>query len=282
MLPVRLTAQQKQSAIGAILVAMKKPKNFAYEVADLAQALSALSVRLTGEHTEQAVTPILAAMTKADISAHDLQSLARALMALPATLTDEQTTGVAEPFLAAIKRSGSEETRVYELPELAKAFQPLPFKFTPEHGKSAADLVLAALKGSPTRASEIAETLEALAPHFNTDEARELLQVARASLAMVSQADNRGYVDENALDAWAGAIAALASNDPDDKAFLATIVEVLKYPTAVGKPTETLLAALRQRFPNTPELKGDLQTAAPWFEKQLGADVVVRPAQRPN
>ena len=57
---------------------------------------------------------------------------------------------------------------------------------------------------------------------------------------------------------------------------------MLKYPTAAGKPTEKLMAALRQRFPNVPELKGDLWTAVPWFEKELGTDAVARPPDRPK
>jgi hypothetical protein len=57
---------------------------------------------------------------------------------------------------------------------------------------------------------------------------------------------------------------------------------VLKYPTAVDKATEKLMAALRQRFPGVLDLKRGLDGAVPWFEKKLGAGVVARPPNWPK
>src|SRR5271157_4915570 len=46
-----------------------------------------------------------------------------------------------------------------------------------------------------------------------------------------------------------------------DAEFIATLVEALKYPTTAGKPTEALIQALHERFPNVRELDGSLANA---------------------
>jgi hypothetical protein len=119
----------------------------------------------------------------------------------------------------------------------------------------------------------LAEAVQALAGKLSDSQAPGLLPPVRGLLA-----NARG---DNAAEAWASVIAKLVAHEPND-VFLSAIVEVLKYPTAAGKPTDALMAALQTRFPNVPELKGGLDTALPWLEMQLGADVVSRPPVRPK
>jgi hypothetical protein len=87
--------------------------------------------------------------------------------------------------------------------------------------------------------------------------------------------------DENAASAWADAIAAAARFEPPDT-FARTIVEVLKYPTAGGEPTNTLLLALRSRYPGERELDGNLYEVVPWLRRQLGPATVDSPPIRPG
>jgi hypothetical protein len=111
----------------------------------------------------------------------------------------------------------------------------------------------------------VARALRALAPRLaaHTPERNMALCVAKTGLAWT------GSREEAA--AWAGAVAALLPADRD--AFTSGVVEVLKYPTATGVPTELLLAALAKRWPDEDALRGkqELDPAVlTWLEKQPG------------
>jgi len=80
--------------------------------------------------------------------------------------------------------------------------------------------------------------------------------------------------------AWASALASLAKFQADG-VLLATLVEALKFPTTAGKPTQAIIQALHERFPDVPEIDGSLAEAEPWFVQRLGADAVARPPIRP-
>ena len=119
----------------------------------------------------------------------------------------------------------------------------------------------------------LAEALQTLTAKLSDSQAPGLLPAVRGLLANAS--------GDKAAEAWAGVVAELLAHEPNDD-LLSVIVEVLKYPTAAGKPTDVLMAVLQKRFPDVPELKGGLDTAVSWLEKQLGPDVVQRRPVRPN
>jgi hypothetical protein len=85
----------------------------------------------------------------------------------------------------------------------------------------------------------IARALAALTPKLSDAKRDEALSAAKLALAKT------GSTEE--ATAWAGAIAALLPADA--WAATAEIVEVLKYPTATGTPTDILLAALATPWP---------------------------------
>ncbi len=269
-LAAKLTEAQAQAAIDPILAAMKQTTD-PYTLEALAQGLQALPAKLTEAQAQAAIDPILAAI-KQTTSPDALQTLAQGLQALPAKLTDAQAQAAIDPILAAIKQT----TSPYDLRTLAQGLQALPAKLTDAQAQAAIDPILAAINKATSHDAllPLAQGLQALAAKLTDAQAPSLLLLARRYLA------STGY--EETAEAWAGAIAALAAHMRDNTAFLGAIVEVLKYPTAVGKPTGTLMAALRQRFPNVPELAGGLDAAVPWFEVRLGADVVARPPIRPQ
>ena len=269
-LAAKLTDAQAQAAIGTILATIKQTTS-PFALGALAQGLQALPAKLTEAQAQAAIDPILAAIKQAT-DPYALGALAQGLQALPAKLTEAQAQAAIDPILAAIKQA----TNPYALLALAQGLQALPAKLTEAQAQAAIDPILAAIKQAtnPYALRALAQGLQALPAKLTDAQARALLPLARGYLASTG--------DEDTAEAWAGAIAALAAHERNNTAFLGAIVEVLNYPTAVGEPTDTLMAALRQRFPDVPELAGGLDAAVPWFEVRLGADVVARPPIRPQ
>jgi hypothetical protein len=268
----KLTDSQTQAVADAVVAAMKqtdKPDT----LPSLAQAVRGLAGKLTDWQAQGAADAIVAAM-KQPANAFALQSLSQALQALAGKLTDSQAQGAADAVIAAMKQT-------YDYPALPQALQALAGKLTNPQAQAGADAVLAAMERAPANSLQplsqgslqpLSHALQTLSAKLTDTQAVDLAVVARRHLALAGAEEN-----EKAL---AGAMAALAGRE-DDKAFLIDIVEALKYPTAGGEASDTLMAALRERFPDVPELKEGIDAAVPWFEKQLGADVVARSPQRP-
>ena len=269
-LAAKLTGAQAQAALGPLLAAIMQTTDPSALQA-LALTLKSLVTKLTDAQAEAGIDPILAALKQTtDLDAK--LAMAQALQALPAKLTDAQAQDALDPILSAISRNTDLDDLRYQV----AALQAVAAKLTDAQAQAAIDPILAAIKqtADPDTLGLFAQALQALATKLGDAQTPELLPRARLYLATAG--------DENSEKAWTGSIAALAARERDDKAFLGAIVEVLKYPTAAGNPTDALMTALRQRFPDVPELKGGLDAAVPWLEEQLGADVVARPPVRPK
>lgn len=268
-LPAKLTDPQAQRALDPILAAMERATD-PYALRSLAQALWTLQIPLTDAQAQSAIDPILAAIKQTTVPS-SLASLADSLQTLSVKLTTAQAKEVVDPILAAIQRSDVPNS----VQQLAQALRSLSTTLPDAQAQATIDPIASAVErtSDPDTRRSLAQALQSLAPKVTDARARQLELFA---LDHFGQADN-----DNVVEAWAGAFAAFAARDRDDMAFLGAIVEALKYPTAAGKPTETLMAALRQRFADIPELKGGLDAAVPWFEKKLGADVVSRPPNQP-
>jgi hypothetical protein len=117
------------------------------------------------------------------------------------------------------------------------------------------------------------ELANALIGRLNQEQTKTAIGAARGYLADAGSEQNAKLL--------ATAIAALAQTLPDS-AFLATIIDTLKYPTAAGLPTATLLEALSKRFPGAPGSKSNLLAVLRWLKTvQLDANVIARPPERP-
>jgi hypothetical protein len=123
----------------------------------------------------------------------------------------------------------------------------------------------------------MAKALQALAPRLGpqTPERSMALCVAKTGLAWTGSREEAS--------AWAGAVASLLP--ADRAAFTSGLVEVLKYPTATGAPTELLLAELSKRWPDEAALRGkkglDLAVLL-WLEQQPGKLLEKRVAPPPS
>ena len=123
----------------------------------------------------------------------------------------------------------------------------------------------------------IARALAALAPKLPDSERERALAAVKIPLAKTGSSEE--------ATAWARAIAALLPAEP--RAATAEIVEALKYPTAAGVPSDVLLAALANVWPE--EYKAIAGRTLPdrmvldWLEDHLPAgkrliDPPVQPA----
>ena len=203
------------------------------------------------------------------------KSLARvALSGLWYKLTDAQAQAALDPILELIKHQTGSSGSTGQM--LGEALQALAVKLTDAQAQAALDPIVAVIKqtaANPYVVSPLAQALQALAGKLTDAQVPGLLPPVRGFLANAK--------GDKAAEAWASVIAELVGHEPND-ALLSVIVDVLKYPTAAGKPTDALMAALQKHFPNVPELKGGLDAAVPWLEKQVGAEVVERVPVRPN
>jgi energy-coupling factor transporter ATP-binding protein EcfA2 len=136
---------------------------------------------------------------------------------------------------------------------------------TPDLAARAAEDLLTLLPDTPESLSReaIALALAALAPKLSEAKRDEALWAAQDALAKT------GSTEE--ATAWAGAVAALL---PDERGTAtAEVVKALKYPTATGAPSDVLLAALAQLWPEEYKtIAGRTlpdQTVLNWLEAHL-------------
>jgi hypothetical protein len=271
-LPGGLDDAQARAAVEALRTTINNISDPYYDLEKLVSAEQAVVAKLTDEQAKAVVDPLLAVIIQPGADAHQVQDLAQ-LKSLSDRLTQPQVQSVIGPLIAAIAHT----TDPKSLLALAQALQALAPELAEAQRLAAVDCVVGALRQTTNQDTlrALAEALQALASKLeDPGKGGELLSLARLSLA--------NAMDERNEDAWAGVVAAVAAHEHDDDAFLRTVVETLKYPTVSAKPTVTLIAALRQRFPDVPELKGDLDMAVPWFEKELGVSFVGRPPVRPG
>jgi hypothetical protein len=118
----------------------------------------------------------------------------------------------------------------------------------------------------------LVQSLLSLRPKLAGPELNEALSLAKRHLA-------RATTPEEA-EGWVQAIASLSSSQSDDVA-LDTFLEILKYPTVAGRPTDALLAALRKRFSDAPAPEDGVRAAAAWFASRRGVDAVSRAPKEP-
>jgi hypothetical protein len=132
-------------------------------------------------------------------------------------------------------------------------------------------LAAAAQTSNPSVRQSLADGLGSLVGALGPEGNREIFIRVAQQLAEAGQ--------EAEAESWARVATALARSQPD-KEYIATILELLKYPTAAGTPTDILMEALRSRFPSVTDLV-NLREAVPWFEQNLGIALVNRPPVRP-
>ncbi len=231
------------------------------ELSALAGALEALAPKLTPEQARAALDPLFGTF-QASTDPDELSALAGALGALPVQLTPEQARAVFDPLLSAFQVS----TDPFKRGQLGGALGVLASGLTPEQARAALDPLLSAFQTStdPLERGRPGGALGVLAPKLTPEQAQRVLKVAQTKLAK-AESQNQAQPPAELI----GSLLQLRS--PDEH--ITEVVEILKYPTAAGQPTEILLEGLRKRFSDAPS--GSLLETAAWAEQRF-------PHLRPN
>jgi hypothetical protein len=101
----------------------------------------------------------------------------------------------------------------------------------------------------------MAQAVEVLGPRLEKEEARTAIEVARTVLAETDEPD--------VATAFSRAIAVTLPADPATP-YVATIVELLKWPTTAGPATDALLEVLHDRVPGAPGKEAGLDATVAW------------------
>jgi hypothetical protein len=116
----------------------------------------------------------------------------------------------------------------------------------------------------------LTQAFQTLATKLTDAQALDLAPRAKAYVASTG--------DEAAAEAMAGIFTSLVIHEKDNAKFLSDILEAIKYPATAGKPTVTLMNALRRRFPDVAQLEGSLEDAVPWFQEKKCDDIALASA----
>jgi hypothetical protein len=111
---------------------------------------------------------------------------------------------------------------------------------------------------NPSALGALAQAVQALAPKLSEAELAAARPAVRTALAWATTEDEAS--------AWAAAYTQLFARE-ENPSFVAGVVETLKYPTAAGMATTTMLEALHHRMPDIPDDEQGLQTALAMLRK---------------
>ena len=303
----KLSPEETAAVSDQIVAALKNQASIATltRLSPLLPALAPTMTKLQGEAVADAILKQMLATS----DPMQVSPLARTLWPFSSYLTPEQTTQATRQLVETLRSAPS-----IAVPSLVNAFRDLPVNPTPDQAAIALDRVLTELKNAPSYPlyGNLAAFLGKVSSSLTGDRALSALhdvfvlmagesyirqfvrldELAKALIGRLNQEqtrtaieDARGYLADAGSEQNARlltvAIAALSQSLPDD-AFLATIIDTLKYPTAAGSPTATLLDALSKRFPGAPGAKGNLLAVLRWLKTlQLDAGAIARPPERP-
>jgi ribosomal protein S7 len=272
-LPLKLTAEQETVAFDSLFRAIQAARD-PHHLDVLAQAVATLGAKPTAMQTGIVFDRFLTVIkTKPGESA--LRSFIGGVAALPSHLTTEQTTKILSPHLVAVTGADNKQMRV-----LIEAIGMLPTQTTAEQTTVMLDRLLMAIKhideflrGRQAKSSQrfaLIEVLKVLTPRLPTDELPKVLAFACVNLSNTGD-DFEEYHwseiprDEFEATHWAEVIDTLLQLRPEAE-HMASLIEVLKYPTAADKPTKVLLSGLRRRLSSVPESLGDaVKWIVIWF-----------------
>jgi len=182
-----------------------------------------------------------------------IEDLAEAIGALPCELTVEQAGAVLDLLL----KRDAERPSVYK--ETIRAIGMLAPKLAAGQAAAAYNYIAKRLD-NVSGLEELVPTVEALAFKLTTQQAEEILAIARYGLA--------NSQDDIISKKWAVVIDTILQmrSGPDH---LVGVSSVLKFPTAAGDPSDVLLAGLRRRFTDAPDENSGIRKTITWMQGRL-------------
>lgn len=300
----RLSPAEAAARAGPILAGLEASLGEPARLRLLARALTALPVTLDGEAADGMLALGLERLrgspedTELAAVRTALEAVARRLAPAPAAAAQATLLRT----LTDLRRAGRQD-RLWVLVPALGALGPA---LTPEQAAPAADLLLDAMlsHGDPVQLDERAAALESLAHGLAAARARAGLEIllgglepgagplrlgaqARALRVLVARVQPgpvagsgtaldlacRGLAEAGTVEeatGWAGvAEAVLRVEAGSPAAYLARLIEMLKYPTAAGEVTDDLLQRLQERFPEAPGGTAGLAPNLAWIGRQV-------------
>jgi hypothetical protein len=261
-LPQDAARRAQDAFIGAITSASDPDR-----LAAFSQAVRSLGVTLDQSAARAAVTAhlkVLGTTTDPD----QLAAVARGLQALADKLGSDDSQFAVDPIVLAIK--GADPAA---LPALEQALEALLAKLSEEKLRESIRFVYDQLStGADTNQLRVlAQLLRSIADRLTQDEAGRMLTIAQWRLATAKSPAEAS--------AWATVIVVSAKAYP--AAMLSTLADALKYPTAVGGPSDILLDAIHKIAPDVTHREGSPDDALPALPSFWGAGRVETAPTRP-
>ena len=225
-------AKSEQEAISGLMPQAAD----ADQLTAIAQTLATVPGRLDPGVTHRSMGILLKAL--ADTTDPDeRQALAIGIKALANRLEANEASADLQPILATMAYSDDAAS----LSALELALAALLARLDAAQLQASLATVLHGFidANSPAQRQAEADLITAMSGRLSKSQTTELGKLARSRLA------NAGSQAEAA--SWANTIAAIARLAPDTER--ATIIEVLRYPTAAGRPTQIFLTSLNERDP---------------------------------
>jgi hypothetical protein len=242
-----LSAEQAQAALAPVLAAIGRATTPDH-IAALAQAVQALGP--SREQAQAALAPVLAAIGRAT-APDQIPPLAHAVQALGPS--PEQAQAALAPVLAAIGQAADGPDTEY----LAEAFGILGRSLNPEAARAALAPILEACRRNtdPDPLLPLARALQVLGSKVTGEDAEHAADVASTMLATSDY--------PRIAEASARVIAVILPAMPVQP-FVASVVELLKWPTTAGPATDALLEVLHERVPGAPGKEAGLDATVAW------------------
>ena len=244
------TPDQAQAALGRVLEAIRRTKE-PDDIGALAQAANALGA--TPEQARAALGPVLVAIRQTN-NYDQREALAQAVQTLGPKLTPEQAQVALGPILDAIQKAFFPSERL----ALAEAVQALGA--TPKQAEAALRPLLedAEMSRGPDDLRALAQAVQSLGPRLSPEQARAAVEILRPALASTAE--------PRLAEPSARVIAlTLPADSAKPQAYVAAIIELLKWPTAAQPgATEALLEVLHDRVPGAPGKEAGLDATVQW------------------
>jgi len=197
---------------------------------------------------------------------------AHALSALVPKLQGQLRASAVDFVIQAFQHANQFADRIM----LAELVSELPPDVRSEALGEAINLVVRSLESADRdKRGELARKIAAFAPRLaatqataagrivlNSEQTAKVLSIVRTELA------NTGKITDGK--GWAHALNRILRPRPEVD-HVSLIIEVLKYPTVAGPPSDTLLAGLRARFAGAPAPGTDLREFVAWVKTRFPA-----------
>jgi hypothetical protein len=236
-----------------------------------AHALAALAPKLQPGLAETAADFVIQSLKIAG-DADSRVKIAGFIAQLPPAIRPETVAATIDASIAAIEQARG--AQLVQAAREAAAFAP---RMSAAQAARARDVFVRAIAetGVSDQRQALIWGLAELPPGLSPEQSAKVLSIAREELADAGKSDE-------AVE-WIQAIDRLLASRPEAE-HGAVVIDILKYPTVSGKPSDALVADLRNAFADAPAQGAPLRDVVTWLKARFPAlaPKLAEPAVRPS